>query len=419
MITKHSKMSLIAVLFLTALFGYYLYSFIRDLIDGYSVLNTAVNSGALVLFALTGIIAVLKKERRLMIFSFVCLCVPSVYSLTDDVYYGYISDSSTGFRADHIFDLIELAVPVTMIILIILSLRNNKAVKRLFVLPALLLIPPRIFFYDRYVDTLGTRNILMIMSDIYLLIALFACGVILTEYDTENQEENAEKTSDKPARAIPARMMIPLVTVLCLGIGAAAYQIYDNNRAYVPSSAKSSGTGSTGSSTGTSSTGSKSYSSGSSTSGGSSYSGGFLSEGSSYSVGSTYSSDSLAEGEYFCMGKGDTCKNKTYSPTDLYCHSCDPDDNNVEGDQRSSKSYGSGGKVIDNNSDGKVDEDDWEKAWGDYLNDKYDDYGIGSGKSYGKGGKVIDNNYDGKVDNNDWGKAWGDYLNDLYDAYGY
>ena len=73
------------------------------------------------------------------------------------------------------------------------------------------------------------------------------------------------------------------------------------------------------------------------------------------------------------MGKNDTCKNKTYSASDLYCHSCDPDNNNIEGDQ--SKSYGSGGKVIDNDYDGDVDNDDWEKAWGDYLDDQYDKYG--------------------------------------------
>lgn len=88
------------------------------------------------------------------------------------------------------------------------------------------------------------------------------------------------------------------------------------------------------------------------------------------------SSDSLKDGEYYCMGKNDTCTNKTYSPTDLYCHSCDPDDNNIEGDQRTSgKSYGDGGAVIDNDYDGDIDDDDWEKAWGDYLDDKYDEYG--------------------------------------------
>lgn len=89
------------------------------------------------------------------------------------------------------------------------------------------------------------------------------------------------------------------------------------------------------------------------------------------SGGKKKSSDSLAEGEYWCCGKNDTCKNKTYSPTDLYCHSCDPDDNNIEGDQR--KSSGSSkkgsGEIKDTNGNGKVDEDDWEKAWKDYLNE--------------------------------------------------
>ena len=84
--------------------------------------------------------------------------------------------------------------------------------------------------------------------------------------------------------------------------------------------------------------------------------------------------DELNDGEYYCMGKNDTCNNKTYSPTDLYCHSCDPDDNNVEGDQ-SKKSYGDGGEVIDNDYDNDIDEDDWEKAWGDFLDDEYDKYG--------------------------------------------
>lgn len=54
---------------------------------------------------------------------------------------------------------------------------------------------------------------------------------------------------------------------------------------------------------------------------------------------STYSSssssksnnDDLKAGEYWCMGKNDTCQNKTYSPYDFYCSSCDPDGDNVEG----------------------------------------------------------------------------------------
>lgn len=81
-------------------------------------------------------------------------------------------------------------------------------------------------------------------------------------------------------------------------------------------------------------------------------------------------SDSSSNDGYYCMGKNDTCTNKTSSPYDLYCHSCDPDDNNIEGDQ-SSKSYGNGGSIKDNDYDNDIDEEDWEKAWGDYLDDKY------------------------------------------------
>lgn len=80
--------------------------------------------------------------------------------------------------------------------------------------------------------------------------------------------------------------------------------------------------------------------------------------------------DDLAEGEYWCMGKCDTCHNKTSSPTDLYCHSCDPDDNNIEGDQRTTD-----GVVGDNDGNGTIDEHDWETEWNDYLNNKYDEYG--------------------------------------------
>lgn len=83
--------------------------------------------------------------------------------------------------------------------------------------------------------------------------------------------------------------------------------------------------------------------------------------------------EELKEGEFFCYGKDNTCPNKTYDVFDLYCDSCDPDKNNIEGDQRS---YGDKGKVIDNNNDGKIDEDDWEKAWNDFLNDKYKEYGL-------------------------------------------
>ncbi|WP_044974451.1 hypothetical protein [Ruminococcus sp. HUN007] len=79
--------------------------------------------------------------------------------------------------------------------------------------------------------------------------------------------------------------------------------------------------------------------------------------------------DELSEGQYYCMGKNDTCKNKTYSPTDLYCRSCDPDDNNIEGDQRTKDGY-----VGDNNGNGSIDDDDWEKEWADYLNEKLNDY---------------------------------------------
>lgn len=73
---------------------------------------------------------------------------------------------------------------------------------------------------------------------------------------------------------------------------------------------------------------------------------------------------------FFCMGKGDTCTNKTYRATDLYCHSCDPDDNNIEGDQRKSN-----GIVGDNNYDNNIDEKDWEIEWKGFLDDKFDEYG--------------------------------------------
>lgn len=39
----------------------------------------------------------------------------------------------------------------------------------------------------------------------------------------------------------------------------------------------------------------------------------------------------LEPGTFWCMGKNDTCRNKTSSPTDLYCSSCDPDGDNIEG----------------------------------------------------------------------------------------
>lgn len=79
------------------------------------------------------------------------------------------------------------------------------------------------------------------------------------------------------------------------------------------------------------------------------------------------SSSSKKEEEFYCMGKNDTCTNKTSSAWDLYCYSCDPDDNNIEGDQ-------SDGEIGDNNYDGYVDEEDWEIEWNEYLNDKLADY---------------------------------------------
>lgn len=36
-------------------------------------------------------------------------------------------------------------------------------------------------------------------------------------------------------------------------------------------------------------------------------------------------------GEYYCMGKNDTCPNKTKNAYDLFCSACDPDGDNVEG----------------------------------------------------------------------------------------
>ena len=36
-------------------------------------------------------------------------------------------------------------------------------------------------------------------------------------------------------------------------------------------------------------------------------------------------------GPYYCMGKNDTCNNKTYNCHDMYCDSCDPDGDNKEG----------------------------------------------------------------------------------------
>ncbi len=42
------------------------------------------------------------------------------------------------------------------------------------------------------------------------------------------------------------------------------------------------------------------------------------------------SSSSSSGGEYWCMGKNDTCKNKTSDPLDLFCSSCDKNNDNVE-----------------------------------------------------------------------------------------
>ena len=36
-------------------------------------------------------------------------------------------------------------------------------------------------------------------------------------------------------------------------------------------------------------------------------------------------------GPYYCLGKNDTCNNKTYNRYDKYCDSCDPDGDNKEG----------------------------------------------------------------------------------------
>ena len=35
--------------------------------------------------------------------------------------------------------------------------------------------------------------------------------------------------------------------------------------------------------------------------------------------------------EYWCMGKNDTCQNKTDSPDDFFCDECDPNRDNIEG----------------------------------------------------------------------------------------
>ncbi len=75
------------------------------------------------------------------------------------------------------------------------------------------------------------------------------------------------------------------------------------------------------------------------------------------------------------MGKNDTCNNKTSDAFDFYCYSCDPDDNNIEGNQKADKSDGI---IGDNDYDYDIDEDDWEDDWEDewesYLDDALDDY---------------------------------------------
>lgn len=50
---------------------------------------------------------------------------------------------------------------------------------------------------------------------------------------------------------------------------------------------------------------------------------------SSYTSGSSTSSSTKKE-EYWCMGRDDTCKNKTTDPWDLYCSVCDKNNNNIE-----------------------------------------------------------------------------------------
>ena len=42
-------------------------------------------------------------------------------------------------------------------------------------------------------------------------------------------------------------------------------------------------------------------------------------------------SGSSSGGKYWCMGKNDTCQNKTNSAYDFYCSSCDPNNDNIEG----------------------------------------------------------------------------------------
>lgn len=55
------------------------------------------------------------------------------------------------------------------------------------------------------------------------------------------------------------------------------------------------------------------------------------SHGNSSGSSSSGSSSSSSGGSYYCMGKNDTCPNKTNSPYDFYCSSCDPNNDNIEG----------------------------------------------------------------------------------------
>lgn len=92
-----------------------------------------------------------------------------------------------------------------------------------------------------------------------------------------------------------------------------------------------------------------------------------VSDDNNYDYTYSYDDDESESEGYYCMGKNDTCNNKTSSPYDLYCYSCDPDNNNIEGDQ-------SDGIVGDNDHDYDIDEDDWEDEWNNYLDEKLDDY---------------------------------------------
>jgi hypothetical protein len=42
-------------------------------------------------------------------------------------------------------------------------------------------------------------------------------------------------------------------------------------------------------------------------------------------------SQSQSTGKYWCMGKNDTCQNKTSRPDDFFCDQCDPNGDNIEG----------------------------------------------------------------------------------------